>query len=60
LDFGIFTGTLRSEALSDSPGNEIKFYWRGRETGEGQSTFGPRNVMEIQFLNEKMFKGTIY
>jgi hypothetical protein len=60
FDFGIFTGTLRSETLPQPPTNKLKLHWRDRETGEGESTFGPENKMELQFLSENTFQGTMY
>lgn len=58
--FGVLTGTFRSEQLSQTRSGKIKCQWRGRETGQGESTFGPKNVLELQFLNEKTFRGTMY
>jgi hypothetical protein len=60
FDFEIFTGTLRSETLSEPPSNAIKFHWRGRQSGTGESTFDVKNVMEICFLDETTFRGSMY
>jgi hypothetical protein len=60
FNFGVFTGTFRSEQLSQTQRGKIKCQWRGRETGEDESTLGPENVLELQFFDEKTFRGTMY
>ncbi|KAI9683452.1 MAG: hypothetical protein M1822_005992 [Bathelium mastoideum] len=61
FDFGIFNGTFRSERLSQSQNGTIKCHWRGRETGTGESSIGPENVIELQFLDEKKtFRGSMH
>ncbi|KAK2760706.1 hypothetical protein FQN54_001941 [Arachnomyces sp. PD_36] len=61
FDFAIFEGKLRSEKLDkDSFGGTIRFHWRGRETGEGESTFGKENVATFTFLDDGMFRGKMY
>lgn len=61
FDFGPFMGKLRS-CTSVMPSNNctIKFLWRGRETGEGVSTYDAENVAEFQFLQNGKFMGTMY
>lgn len=38
----------------------INFLWHSRESGEGESTFGPENVAEITFLDDGKLKGSMY
>ena len=56
FDFGAFEGYLRSTSI-DTAARTISFHWRGRETGEGESTFGPNNRLRITFLDDKTFEG---
>lgn len=53
FNFGIISGVIRS---SDAPpktiGDKIHFDWRGRESGEGEMTFGDRNKGAITFLGD--------
>ncbi|KAF1810561.1 hypothetical protein P152DRAFT_515738 [Eremomyces bilateralis CBS 781.70] len=60
FDFGIFTGKLRSETLPQPPTGKIKFHWRGRQTGDGESSYNSENEMELQFLDEGTFRGNMY
>ena len=60
FDFEFFCGTFRSERLSPSQKGKIKCHWRGRETGEGESTFDPENVLELEFIDENIFQGLMY
>ncbi|KAL8837397.1 MAG: hypothetical protein Q9176_005703 [Flavoplaca citrina] len=62
FNFGVFEGKMRSQSL-DTPtktNRTIRFYWRGRETGEGESTFGPENIAKFKFLPSGSFKGRMY
>lgn len=62
FDFGVFEGKLRSTS-SVAPTNNsstVSFTWRGRETGEGESSFGAKNVAEIEFLGGGKFRGSMY
>ncbi|KAJ7709465.1 hypothetical protein B0H17DRAFT_1190672 [Mycena rosella] len=53
FDFGVVSGVVRSTApLPTRVGESAAFLWRGRESGEGESTFGPDNVVRITFLGE--------
>ncbi|KAL9613169.1 MAG: hypothetical protein Q9167_002289 [Letrouitia subvulpina] len=58
--FGVFEGILRSAPLTTIP--KIKFQWRGRETGEGVSTYSKENILEVVFLDmdEGKFRGKMY
>lgn len=60
FDFGVFEGKLRSSSSITPTNNIISFVWRGRETGEGQSTYGAENVAEIEFLGKGKFRGSMY
>ena len=70
FDFGVFEGKLRSSSpiitsanKKNSSNNNLKivsFTWRGRETGEGESSYGAENVAEIEFLGEGKFRGSMY
>ncbi|KAL8881003.1 MAG: hypothetical protein Q9198_001701 [Flavoplaca austrocitrina] len=62
FNFGVFEGKMRSQSL-DTPtktNRTIRFHWRGRETGEGKSTFGPENIAKFKFLPSGSFKGRMY
>ena len=60
FDFGIVEGSLRSQMLNAGSFNgTVSFHWRGCETGEGESTYGPENVAELTFLGNGMFRGTM-
>jgi hypothetical protein len=56
FDFGSFEGYLRSTSF-DRAARTITFHWRGRENGEGESTFGDNNIIKITFLDDKTFEG---
>lgn len=58
FNFGAFEGYLCSTSI-DQTARKINFHWRGRETGEGESTFGDNNTMAITFLNDKTFEGDV-
>ena len=60
FDFGVFEGTLRSTSSVKPGSTEIEFSWRGRETGEGESTYGDENVVNLTFLGNGTFKGTMH
>ena len=49
FDFGIFEGTLRSNTPFNNDDKTISFLWRGRETGEGETTYGPDNTATLTF-----------
>ncbi|EJD37631.1 hypothetical protein AURDEDRAFT_173294 [Auricularia subglabra TFB-10046 SS5] len=59
FDFGPFEGTLRSTSSLTAPDGTIRFHWRGRDTGSGESTYGPDNVGSIQFLPGGKIKGEL-
>jgi hypothetical protein len=59
FDFGVVSGIIRSTALPVQVGDSVKFYWRGRESGEGESTFGENNVGTINFLGGGKFRATM-
>ncbi|KAK5089523.1 hypothetical protein LTR70_001592 [Exophiala xenobiotica] len=56
FDFGAFVGYLRSTSLNKHA-RIIDFNWRGRETGEGESTFGPENTFQLKFSDDGSFEG---
>jgi hypothetical protein len=58
FDFQSFDGYLRSTSI-DKANRTITFNWRGRDTGEGESTFSESNVMRITFLDDHTFEGTV-
>ncbi|KAJ7172081.1 hypothetical protein C8R46DRAFT_946962 [Mycena filopes] len=59
FDFGVLSGIIRSKALPLRVGDSLAFFWRGREAGEGVSTFGKRNIGTIHFLGGGKFKATM-
>ena len=61
FDLGQIEGTVRSVKLSSrTRKGAIKFQWRGRTAGEGESTFGRRNVLTIRFCYDNTFQGEMY
>lgn len=60
FDFGAIEGNMRSKASTDTAANRISFHWRGRETGEGESTFGDENIAELSFTKGGEFQGAMY
>ena len=60
FDFGVVEGKLRSCSSTNPTDNVIQFLWRGRETGEGESTYGPGNFANLKFLSNGTFKGRMY
>ncbi|KAJ6618829.1 hypothetical protein B0H10DRAFT_2217322 [Mycena sp. CBHHK59/15] len=57
FDFGVVSGFMRSStAIPTAVGDSVSFFWRGRESGEGESTFGENNVCTITFLGGGRFK----
>lgn len=62
FNFGFLRGRLRSEKLDKSSPfkGTIKFDWRGRETGEGESTIEPENIINLNFLDDGMFRGEMH
>jgi hypothetical protein len=58
FDFGIVSGIIRSSAKPPtSTGHECVFFWRGRESGEGQMEFGEDETSHIIFLGNGKIKG---
>ena len=51
---------MRSTKPLNTADNSISLHWRGRETGEGESTFGDENIVRLYFMKGGMFKGTMY
>ncbi|KAL8693887.1 MAG: hypothetical protein Q9218_001352, partial [Villophora microphyllina] len=60
FDFGVFEGMLRSSTPISPTSNMVKFLWRGRDTGTGESTYRPENITKFTFLPDGKFKGTMY
>ncbi|KAK4697578.1 hypothetical protein P7C71_g518, partial [Lecanoromycetidae sp. Uapishka_2] len=60
FSFGVFEGILRSCSSTEPDDGTIEFLWRGRETGEGETTYGEENVAEFKFLGNGKFKGSMY
>ncbi|KAI9666870.1 MAG: hypothetical protein M1831_001375 [Alyxoria varia] len=61
--FGAIEGILRSTSSLTKefvPDNTITFHWRGREEGEGETTFSERNIAKFEFVDETKFCGTMY
>ncbi|KAL8682040.1 MAG: hypothetical protein Q9186_001916 [Xanthomendoza sp. 1 TL-2023] len=58
--FGVFKGKLRSIPTKEGVGDTIRFHWRGRQTGESESTYGPENIASFTFLTNGKFKGNMY
>ncbi len=56
----MFEGTLRSRSAVTATDRTIKFHWRGRENGEGETTYGPENIAEFEFTGGGKFTGTMY
>ena len=60
FDFGAFEGKMRSRtSLATSDGN-VEFHWSGRDTGEGESTFGEKNVIYLNFSGNGTVHGEMY
>ena len=57
FDFGAVTRFLKSDKINKKD-RTVSFRWRGREMGEGESTFGPENTMQITFLDDYAFEGS--
>jgi hypothetical protein len=53
-------GTLRSRSALTATDRTIKFHWRGRETGEGQTTYGHENIADFEFADGGKFTGSMY
>ncbi|KAL8787206.1 MAG: hypothetical protein Q9213_002317 [Squamulea squamosa] len=60
FNFGVFEGKLRSLPVKGAAGNTVELHWRGRETGNGESTYEPENIASFTFLEKGKFKGTMY
>ena len=60
FNFGAFEGKLRSCSTTRPKNNTIHFLWRGRETGEGESSYGDENIAEFIFLGNGKFTGKRY
>ena len=56
FDFGAFVGYLRSMSTNKDT-RTIKFQRRGRNTGEGESSFGNDNIIQLKFLDDNPFEG---
>ncbi|KAJ6490486.1 hypothetical protein DFH09DRAFT_1377362 [Mycena vulgaris] len=57
FDFGVVSGVIRSTSpLPTHVGESVAFLWRGRESGEGETTFGDGNVGSIVFLGAGKLK----
>jgi hypothetical protein len=58
FDFGIVSGIIRSTLPPPATtGIPCPFLWRGRESGEGEMSFGPENEGSIVFLGKGKIKG---
>jgi hypothetical protein len=58
FDFGIVSGIIRSTLPPPATtGIPCPFLWRGRESGEGEMSFGPNNEGSIIFLGDGKIKG---
>jgi hypothetical protein len=56
--FGIVSGIIRSTLPPPATtGISCPFLWRGRESGEGEMSFGPDNRGSITFLGNGKIKG---
>ncbi|KAL8797416.1 MAG: hypothetical protein Q9182_007206 [Xanthomendoza sp. 2 TL-2023] len=60
FDFGVFKGKLRSIPTKEGASDTIRFHWRGRETGEGESTYEAENTAKLTFLTNGKFRGKMY
>ncbi|KAL8804917.1 MAG: hypothetical protein Q9200_005631 [Gallowayella weberi] len=60
FDFGVFEGKLRSIPTKEGANDTIRFHWRGRETGEGESTYEPENTAKFTFLTNGKVRGKMY
>ena len=62
FDFGLYKGKLRSRTPLATLNNDsiIEFQWRGRECGEGVSTFSRENTARFKFLGNGKIVGNIY
>lgn len=59
-DFGMFTGVLWIPQRPMKPSFEgLSFYWRGRESGTGEMSFGASNEGWIEFLGDGDIVGMI-
>lgn len=58
--FGDVKGTLRSRSALTAADRTVHFQWRGRETGEGVTTYDCRNMAEFTFLGDGRITGTLY
>lgn len=59
-DFGIFAGIIRFAERPWSASDEVLlFQWRGRETGEGEMSFGDECHGEMAFVGGGGIAGTI-
>lgn len=59
-DFGMFRGIMWfPDRPWGSSYEQIPFKWRGRELGEGEMSFGPRNQGWIRFLGGGEIEGQI-
>lgn len=58
--FGDVEGKLRSRSALTAADRTVKFDWRGRETGEGVTTYDWRNIAEFTFLGGGRITGTMF
>jgi hypothetical protein len=59
-DFGMFEGILHLPRRPFDSGSErFEFTWRGRENGEGETSFGSSNIGWIEFLGGGRIRGMI-
>ena len=59
-DFGMFEGILYLTTRPYAASNEqLAFTWRGRENGEGETSFGDGNVGWLKFLGGGRIEGMI-
>ncbi|KAJ6531259.1 hypothetical protein B0H19DRAFT_1273468 [Mycena capillaripes] len=59
FNFGVVSGIIRSTTIPTRVGDSAAFFWRGREDGTGESSFGEDNVGTILFLGGGKFKATM-
>ena len=58
FDFGSVSGIIRSSAPPPAmTGTACPFFWRGRESGDGITSFGESNTGNIVFLGDGKIKG---
>ena len=60
FNFGVFTGYMQASSRELDSNGSITLQWRGRDTGEGMSDFGPLNKAFLFFLDNDTFHGTMH